>query len=217
MVGPTNVQPRFFRSLEIAVEVGVKACHSVGGPSKVACGHMYSAIDPNSSISSNARGRVVDGRADLALVSDDAGIVEQAVDVVLVEVGDEPRVEAGEGSTEVFALAQDGQPRQAGLEALEAQLFEQAMIVGNAEAPFGVVIGEVVRGRGSPATDVLVVTCNQICHGRHRGIPDRHQATHKVRHMTPLPSYRDLPKVNDLPASWGLLGSGGPDYSVAST
>ncbi|HVE18771.1 MAG TPA: hypothetical protein VNB52_06790, partial [Ilumatobacteraceae bacterium] len=30
--------------------------------------------------------------------------------------------------------------------------------------------------------------------------------------MTPLPSYRDLPKVNDLPASWGLLGSGGPDY-----
>lgn len=30
--------------------------------------------------------------------------------------------------------------------------------------------------------------------------------------MTTLPSYRELPKVNDLPASWGLLGSGGPDY-----
>ena len=30
--------------------------------------------------------------------------------------------------------------------------------------------------------------------------------------MPSLPSYRDLPKVNDLPASWGLLGSGGPDY-----
>jgi kynurenine formamidase len=33
-----------------------------------------------------------------------------------------------------------------------------------------------------------------------------------MRRMTSLPSYRDLPKVNDLPASWGLLGSGGPDY-----
>jgi kynurenine formamidase len=33
-----------------------------------------------------------------------------------------------------------------------------------------------------------------------------------MRLMTSLPSYRDLPRVNDLPASWGLLGSGGPDY-----
>ena len=33
-----------------------------------------------------------------------------------------------------------------------------------------------------------------------------------MRLMTPLPSYRELPKLNDLPASWGLLGSGGPDY-----
>jgi len=30
--------------------------------------------------------------------------------------------------------------------------------------------------------------------------------------MTPLPSYHELPKLNDLPSSWGLLGSGGPDY-----
>jgi kynurenine formamidase len=30
--------------------------------------------------------------------------------------------------------------------------------------------------------------------------------------MTSLPSYRDLPKVNGLPASWGLFGSGGPDH-----
>lgn len=30
--------------------------------------------------------------------------------------------------------------------------------------------------------------------------------------MPPLPSYHELPRLNDLPASWGLLGSGGPDY-----
>jgi len=30
--------------------------------------------------------------------------------------------------------------------------------------------------------------------------------------MVSLPSYRDLPKRNDLPASWGLMGAGGPDY-----
>jgi len=30
--------------------------------------------------------------------------------------------------------------------------------------------------------------------------------------MTSLPAYSDLPKRNGLPASWGLFGSGGPDY-----
>ena len=30
--------------------------------------------------------------------------------------------------------------------------------------------------------------------------------------MTTLPSYHELPKVNGLPASWGLLGGEGPDY-----
>lgn len=30
--------------------------------------------------------------------------------------------------------------------------------------------------------------------------------------MTTLPSYRNLPKVDGLPASWGLWGDGGPDY-----
>ncbi len=30
--------------------------------------------------------------------------------------------------------------------------------------------------------------------------------------MSTLPSYRELPKVNGLPASWGLLGDAGPDY-----
>ena len=33
-----------------------------------------------------------------------------------------------------------------------------------------------------------------------------------MRLMTPLPSYHDLPKVNGLPSSWGLLGDGSPDY-----
>jgi hypothetical protein len=30
--------------------------------------------------------------------------------------------------------------------------------------------------------------------------------------VTSLPPYRDLPKVNSLPASWGLWGNGSPDY-----
>ena len=55
VVGPTKVQPRFFRSFEIAVDVGVNGCTSLGGSPNVAPGHMYAAMEPNSSIISNAR------------------------------------------------------------------------------------------------------------------------------------------------------------------
>src|SRR5580704_1291447 len=94
--------------------------------------------------------RVVDDRLDLAAVAHDPRVREQALDVALAEAGDAPEVEAGEGRPERVALAQDRQPRQARLKALEAQLLEQPHVVGNREAPLCVVIGEVLGSRARP-------------------------------------------------------------------
>ena len=55
------------------------------------------------------------------------------------------RVEAVEGGAEGGALAQDRDPRQAGLEAVERELLEQGAIVPFRHAPFLVVIGEIER------------------------------------------------------------------------
>ena len=59
-------------------------------------------------------------------------------------------VEAGEGVAEILALAEDRQPRQAGLEALEADLLEQPEIVGDRPPPFAIVIDRVVRRARHP-------------------------------------------------------------------
>ena len=72
------------------------------------------------------------------------GVAEQALDVPLVEARDLLEVEAREGPAEGLALAQDRQPREPGLEALEAQLLEQAPVVADREAPFVVVVGAVL-------------------------------------------------------------------------
>ena len=51
------------------------------------------------------------------------------------------RSRTGERRTKVVSVAQDRQPGQAGLEALEAQLLEQAGLVGDREATLAVVVG----------------------------------------------------------------------------
>jgi hypothetical protein len=71
--------------------------------------------------------RIVDGRDDLAAVTDDALVGHQPLDVGLVKAGDLVEIKPGEGGTEILALAQDREPGQARLEAFEADLFEQRM------------------------------------------------------------------------------------------
>jgi hypothetical protein len=55
-------------------------------------------------------------------VADDARVLQQAFDIGLVEGGYLAGIEVGEGLAEGLALVEDGQPAQAGLEALE-QIF----------------------------------------------------------------------------------------------
>ena len=70
----------------------------------------------------------------------DGGVLQQALHVGFDETGDGGRVEAGEGAPESLAFVEDRQPRQARLKAFQAQLLEQAPVVGDCKAPLGVVI-----------------------------------------------------------------------------
>ena len=73
-------------------------------------------------------------------------------DVPLAEPRDAFRVEVRERRAEVLALAEDRQPGQPGLEALEAQPLEQATLVGDGPSPFLVVVGDVQRVASSSSS-----------------------------------------------------------------
>jgi len=94
---------------------------------------------------------VVDDGLDLAPVADDASVLEQAFDIVFGEFGNAGEIESVESVAEVLSLGQDGAPAQTRLETLQAYLFEQASIVRDGEAPFGVVVGKKLRRRFAPA------------------------------------------------------------------
>src|SRR5712671_979935 len=90
--------------------------------------------------------RIIDDRLDLAAVTDDPFVLEQTRDVALGEARDPVEIEIMEGGTEILALGEDRAPAQSGLKTLQVQFLEQAPIVIDRKAPFGVVIGEKLRG-----------------------------------------------------------------------
>ena len=101
--------------------------------------------------------RAGNGRLDLGAVAHDAGVEHQRLDLRLVEAGDHRRIEAREGLTEVLALAQDGDPGQARLEAVENEFFEQRPVVEFRHAPFRVVVRDIEGiGAGPPAAGLMV-------------------------------------------------------------
>src|SRR3546814_8237149 len=81
---------------------------------------------------------------------DDAGIGQQPLHVRLPERRHPVEVEAGEAGTEVLPLAQDGQPGQARLEALKADLLVQPEIVDDRLAPLAVMRGDIVGQVAAP-------------------------------------------------------------------
>jgi hypothetical protein len=94
---------------------------------------------------------VRDRGLDLAAMADDSRVAEQALHVALAEAGDALGVEVRERRSEVVALAQDRQPGQAGLEALEAEPFEQPALVAHGTSPFVVVVLDVELVGHGPA------------------------------------------------------------------
>lgn len=51
---------------------------------------------------------------------------------------------AGECAVKIFTGIEDGQPAQTSLKTFEADFVEQPALVGDREAPFGVVVAAVV-------------------------------------------------------------------------
>ena len=154
VVGPTNRQPRRLRSLASA-----RDCASALPPRRGSTAprpalrleppHVRGQRPLRSTSSTARRALLITASILPRWRTIDASPSSRA-DVALVEPRHHLEVEARERPPEVLALAQDRQPRQPGLKALEAQLLEQADVVGDREAPLAVVVGPVVRRRGPP-------------------------------------------------------------------
>src|SRR6516164_9167923 len=97
---------------------------------------------------------------DLRLIAHDAGVLHQRGGLALAVARDLFWLEAVECATEVLALAQDRDPRQPGLEAVEDQLLIKGAVVVFGHTPFGVVIGNVERVLLGPRTARQVVEVN---------------------------------------------------------
>ena len=151
MVGPTNLKPRAASSLEIARDSSVSAGTCDVRAETI---DLRLAVEKSHSSAREARALLHDveigarraHRAlDLHAVAHDAGVLHQPLDLLRRVARDLLRLEAVEGAAEVVALAQDGDPGQPGLEAVEHELFVERAVVVFRHAPFLVVIGDVER------------------------------------------------------------------------
>ena len=84
-----------------------------------------------------------DGCFDLHAVANDALVLHQSFDIARGELGNHLWVEALECGTEVFAFAQNGEPRKPCLKTFKTNFFEQFVVVVNGATPFVVVVRNV--------------------------------------------------------------------------
>src|SRR5690606_26156459 len=90
-------------------------------------------------------------------------------------------VEPVEGAPEVLALAQDGEPGQPRLEAFQAELLEEPLVLGHRTAPLLVVIVLVVRQARLPPAAPQAVTAEQQSVVRSFGHAERSAALRRRR------------------------------------
>ena len=146
VVGPTKRNPSLRSALLIAVRLGGRGGHLGEGQRARPTGRRGEA--PQQLVErlvERERGtRVLDRRLDLAAVTDDARVAEQALDVGLGHGGDALGVEPVEHLAERRSAPEDRDPRQPGLEALEAHLLEEAHRVVLRGSPLLVVVAAVL-------------------------------------------------------------------------
>jgi hypothetical protein len=104
-------------------------------------------------------------------VADDPGIQEQPLDLARAEPGDDLRVEALERLAEGHALAQDRDPRESRLEALQAQELEQRSFVAQRQPPLLVVVRHVERVVAAPPAARHAVVAERRLPRCHRHAP----------------------------------------------
>src|SRR5262245_19879538 len=113
---------------------------------------------------------VVDRRFNLAPMTDDAAVAEQASDVAGAEPCHAREVEIGKRPPERVALAKNRQPAQSRLKSFETDLLEQPVVSGDRASPFVVVVADIQRiGARPPAA------CHTI------GITNETLLWHRVR------------------------------------
>src|SRR4051794_27913325 len=91
------------------------------------------------------------GTLNLQAIANDPGVVHQRREFFRAVACDGLGIEAVEGSAEVLAFAQNGDPGKSGLKAVEHELFEERAVVVFRHAPLVVVIREVERVLAYPA------------------------------------------------------------------
>ena len=87
-----------------------------------------------------------DGGLDLQAISNDSYVAHEAFPVGIAVVGHGPNVEMIVGRPEPVPFSQDRQPGQACLVDLEHESFEEAIVIGDREAVFFIVIGAMGGG-----------------------------------------------------------------------
>jgi hypothetical protein len=96
---------------------------------------------------------ILDRGLDLGAIADDPLVGQQPLQVCVTEGRDAANLESGECGSEGLALAKDRQPREAGLERLQAEALIETSIVEDRAAPLAIVVADVLRrGSGPPAT-----------------------------------------------------------------
>src|SRR5207253_2125927 len=107
---------------------------------------------------------------DLQAVAHDAFVLKQAFDSFRRVARDLRRFEAVESAAKVLALAQDDDPGQAGLEAVEHEHLEQGAVVVYRQPPFVIVIGNVKLVMPSPWAARTSVRRVDFAHLYSRGV-----------------------------------------------
>ena len=151
MVGPQNLKPRPASSFDMARETGVSFGISALVRKRLTFGCAVDEVPQQLGearpflhhVEIGARGG--DRALDLGAVAHDAGILHQRGGLALAVARDDGRLEVVEGAAEILALAQDGDPGEPGLEAVEHELLVERAVVVFRHAPFGVVIGDIER------------------------------------------------------------------------
>src|SRR5690606_38685907 len=115
--------------------------------------------------------RILPGRPQLQAMADDAGVLRQLLQVSVRLRRHEPDIEAAVDLPVTLALAQDGDPRQARLQAFEHQHLEQVPGVPAGHAPLLIVVALVERVSGTPLATAGSGDING--HGRHLTGNDR--------------------------------------------
>ncbi len=94
---------------------------------------------------------IADESLDFQAIPDDSSVEQQAMELTRAIVGDFFRIEIVECSPVIFPLAQDGEPTESCLGALQTKHFEQASILADRNTPFLIVVRDVQRIRGAPS------------------------------------------------------------------